>query len=324
MNKFPLVSILIPMYNAEKYIEETLNSCINQTYKNIEIIVVDDESKDNSLKIVTEISRVDKRVKIFEQKNSGAARARNRAFELSSGEYIQYFDADDIMHTNKIKTQIDKLSLYNFSPNVVATGKWNIFYDSVNSSIENNQIINKDYSNRFLYFKESWENGEFIIGQSWLIHRDLNTKINGWDETLTNNDDGEFFTRVAFYSEKIVFVEKSIVYYRKGIETSLSSQLTYDSTKSRLESVNKYKELVNDYIEEHSLSEGLINLYSKFYVACFPLEQSLKIEFYKIINSLGYAKPKIYFQKKYQWLVYFIGIDNTLAIKNKLNNLRNL
>ena len=99
----PKVSILIPLYNSENYIEETIQSCLNQTYENIEIIIVDDGSTDKSLQIAKSFESG--KLKVYSQPNSGACKARNLAFEKSIGDYIQYLDADDLLSENKIENQ---------------------------------------------------------------------------------------------------------------------------------------------------------------------------------------------------------------------------
>lgn len=91
----PLVSIIVPVYNTEKYIRECLQSLIHQSYAHIEIIAVDDGSTDNSLKILNDISAKDKRLKIFSQPNQGISAARNFALTKTTGEYVMFVDADD-------------------------------------------------------------------------------------------------------------------------------------------------------------------------------------------------------------------------------------
>jgi glycosyltransferase involved in cell wall biosynthesis len=100
----PLVSILIPCYNAEKWIEEAINSALSQTYGNFEVIVVDDGSKDNSVEI---IQRFGSRIRWETRPNHGANATRNRLLELSQGEWVQYLDADDYLQPHKIKRQIE-------------------------------------------------------------------------------------------------------------------------------------------------------------------------------------------------------------------------
>lgn len=100
------VSVIIPMHNSSKYILECIDSVINQTYKNLEIILVDDRSKDSTLKKVNKIK--DKRIKIIKlKKNSGAAVARNKGIEASTGDYICFLDSDDYWKLDKIEKQVD-------------------------------------------------------------------------------------------------------------------------------------------------------------------------------------------------------------------------
>ena len=99
-----LVSILIPSYNAEEWIEETIQSALSQTWPRKEIIIVDDGSTDNSLRIAKEYES--NSVKVISQENSGAAVARNKALEYAQGDYIQWLDADDLLAPDKIEKQL--------------------------------------------------------------------------------------------------------------------------------------------------------------------------------------------------------------------------
>lgn len=102
------VSIITPVYNSEQFIEDTINSVINQTYTNWEMILVDDCSKDNSESIIKNFIQRDSRIKYFKlEQNSGAAVARNKAIELSTGRFIAFLDSDDIWKSNKLEKQLD-------------------------------------------------------------------------------------------------------------------------------------------------------------------------------------------------------------------------
>ncbi len=91
----PLISIIIPVYNVEKYLSKCLDSVINQTYKNLEIICINDSSQDNSLKILKRYAEIDSRIKVIVKENEGVSEARNRGLDVSNGEYIMFVDADD-------------------------------------------------------------------------------------------------------------------------------------------------------------------------------------------------------------------------------------
>lgn len=94
------ISIIVPVYNKEEHLEETIFSLLNQTFNDFEIIAIDDGSSDNSLNILEKITLVDRRLKVYSQKNMGVSIARNKGIELSTGDYINFFDADDLMDEN--------------------------------------------------------------------------------------------------------------------------------------------------------------------------------------------------------------------------------
>ena len=91
------VSIIVPVYDAVKYLETSVSSLINQTYKNIEIILIDDGSKDASLQVCNELEQKDTRIIVIHQENQGVSAARNNATKAASGQYVMYFDSDDVI-----------------------------------------------------------------------------------------------------------------------------------------------------------------------------------------------------------------------------------
>lgn len=107
VNEEALVSIIMPAYNCEKYVGEAINSVINQTYKKWELIVVDDGSKDNTIKILGEISKKDSRIHFIKnEKNQGVSATRNRGISLAKGDWIAFLDSDDMWEKTKLEKQI--------------------------------------------------------------------------------------------------------------------------------------------------------------------------------------------------------------------------
>ena len=104
--EYPLISVIVPAYNAETFIQRTLDSILTQTYTNIEVLVVDDGSQDRTAEIVESFVEKDSRVTLLKQKNAGVATARNLAIEKSRGEYIAPIDADDIWYPQKLEKQV--------------------------------------------------------------------------------------------------------------------------------------------------------------------------------------------------------------------------
>lgn len=109
MSSNKLISIIIPVYGVEKYISQCLDSVINQSYDNLEIIVINDGTKDRSAEIAKEYARKDHRIKVYDYENGGLSAARNRGLELAKGEYISFVDSDDWLHPDFCKKQADAL-----------------------------------------------------------------------------------------------------------------------------------------------------------------------------------------------------------------------
>jgi glycosyltransferase involved in cell wall biosynthesis len=108
MSQTNLISIIMPLYNCEEFVEESINSVISQTYENWELIVVDDCSTDNSYQKVKYLAENDNRIKLYQMPtNSGVARVRNKAISVAKGRYLAFLDADDLWHSDKLKIQLE-------------------------------------------------------------------------------------------------------------------------------------------------------------------------------------------------------------------------
>lgn len=215
----PLVSVIVPAYNAETYILQTLNSVLSQTYKNIEVVVVDDGSHDGTTQIVEAIMRRDDRVALLRQSNSGVAVARNLAIEKSRGEYIAPIDADDMWYPQKIEKQVhcmlhaglDTGLVYAWSVHIdergLLTGGYNAF------DIEGDVFVSLIMSN-------------FIGNASApLIRRVCFEKVGGYNTRLFEQnaqgcEDRDLYLRIAA-SYKFRVGKEFLVEYRK-VNSSMS------------------------------------------------------------------------------------------------------
>ena len=104
------ISVVVPVYNVEDYIENNIKSLLNQTYKNFEIIYIDDGSTDNSLNILNMFKKIDSRIKVIHQENSGVSHSRNVGIEYSNGEYITFIDADDFVDNDYLEYLLNLIS----------------------------------------------------------------------------------------------------------------------------------------------------------------------------------------------------------------------
>lgn len=137
------VSIIMPMYNAERFICKTIDSVLRQTFENWELIIVDDNSTDDSVNIVNSFE--DNRIKLFVQKfNQGAASARNKAIEISTGDYLAFLDSDDIWKQNKLQKQIAFMEENKLNFTCTYYGKINEDDEDLNYTIKSPKILNYD------------------------------------------------------------------------------------------------------------------------------------------------------------------------------------
>ena len=212
-----LVSVLIPSYNAESWLAQTLESVLCQTHQALEIIVVDDGSTDRTVEVAW--AYVNQGVRVIRQSNAGAAAARNAAFRESSGAFIQFLDADDLISPNKIGCQLARLLA---QPQAVAMCQWGRFVDDpLRVRLDPSSCWNDLPAVDWLV--ETWKDGAgMLFPAMWLLPRDIVIRAGLWREDLSLNDDGEFFTRVVLASSGVLFCPDGTAFYRSGIVGSLS------------------------------------------------------------------------------------------------------
>jgi glycosyltransferase involved in cell wall biosynthesis len=322
MNNFK-VSILIPLYNAENYIAETIESCLNQTYQDIEIIIIDDGSTDGSLKIARTYEMQYENIKVEVQNNAGASAARNRAYELSSGKYIQYLDADDLLHPDKILIQMDVLK--KLDKKTLAFGRWGTFKKNVKSVEWKDLSVNKNYDDTEQFLIDLWGSGRSVVVFSWLTPRELIEESGGWNIELSTNDDGDFFARVVSRAKRVLFFKNSKGYYRKDNDDSLSSKNSKESLRSALLSYETYINIMKDKLDKPYVRKSLALFYSNYLYHVYPDHGELVQKVEEKLRYLGYSKP-ITENTKNNRMNYFlskiIGIYGIILVRLFLKRMK--
>lgn len=213
---------------------EAIESVLNQTYKNIELIVVNDGSSDRSGEVLKRYN--DCGVRVVTERCGSASKARNRALRETKGEYIKFFDADDIISPKMIEKQITKL---NGRTNAVASSEWGRFYGEISTFKSNPQSVWRDMEPTE-WLVEAWREARPMMQSGmFLIPRDIIKTTGGWNEELTLIDDFEFFARIFCHSKEILFTKDAILYYRSGISDSLSAQKNRQAIQSQYHSLLK-------------------------------------------------------------------------------------
>ena len=224
----PLVSILIPCFNAERWIAETLDSAVGQTWPNLEIIVVDDGSTDRSADIVE--SYADRGVRLIRQANRGSTAARNRAFTASTGDFIQFLDHDDVIDPDKIAIQMARLA---DEPLAVANCEAGCFTDLPERTRFEPLSTWKDLEpHEFLC--RTFQPCEIVTAQ-WLIPRRIAEAAGPWDEALGVFDDREYFTRIVLAAKSVLFCAGARCRFRTGNPGSLSQRRDWTSRFTAIE-----------------------------------------------------------------------------------------
>lgn len=312
------ISVLIPLYNSENYIEETIQSVLNQTWKNIEIIIVDDGSTDLSYSIAK--SYESEILRLFKNPRKGACAARNVAFEESKGTYIQYLDADDLLSPNKIEEQLKLFS--QFGENILVNCKWGRFTGNKESVKWEKQPIDKDYDHPIEWLTDSWMGNGMAANSCWLIPRHLIEKAGPWNESLLINQDGEFFSRVLIHAQAIKFAPDAGVYYRSGNVQSITQNKPQSRAKaeSLLRSYQSYERVLSIH-DTPAIRKALGNNYLNFIYHYYTLYPDLTNRAEIAFKELGLKKMWPVGGIRFKQFSRVIGLKNALCVKQFLNKM---
>lgn len=308
-NKEALVSIIIPVYNVEKYIEQCIDSVLNQTYKNLEVILIDDCSDDNSLNICKKKSIEDKRIKVLQNKvNKGQGFTRNRGIDQAKGKYIYFLDSDDYIRNNLFENLIPYMDKYNleicyFSANVLLDGE-GLSWNADSYMKEHEYKINEGKE----VFKELFKNKEFSPSPCLFItNMELIKRNNLRYREGIIYEDNYFVFQLSIKSKKSYVVNEA--YYIRRVRPGS----TMTSTDKQMKRIYSYKMVLNDFYSVIDINDKEVikivrsNLRS-FSVAlinktCLINDKDiikdiknflLKNKFFYDYKILGYAVLKLY------------------------------
>ncbi|HZP61627.1 MAG TPA: glycosyltransferase family A protein, partial [Opitutaceae bacterium] len=266
----PLVSILIPCHNAAPWLAQTLDSALAQTWPHREIIMVDDGSTDGSLAIA---QRYETRgVRVLTQPNRGAAAARNRALIEARGDFLQFLDADDLISPDKITAQVALLA--NCPPLTLATCAWGRFTDDPAAARFVDHIVFRDFTPLDFLILAA-RTGAMMHPSAWLVPRPAAERAGPWDESLTLNDDGEYFCRVILASAGIAFSSGGRSYYRSGLPGSLSRRRDPASRQSVFRSLQLIERHLLAREDSPRTRRTVANHYQRFIHDFFPSSPEL-------------------------------------------------
>jgi glycosyltransferase involved in cell wall biosynthesis len=313
-----LVSILVPAYNAQKWIDETIQSALAQTWPQKEIIIVDDGSTDNTLKICRQYES--SILKVIHQKKSGACCARNHAFKECQGEYIQWLDADDLLAFDKIERQMNIAQILDDSYVLFSAAWGKFYYRRQKAKFQPTPLWHDLDASDWLVLR--MENPWMMHPSTWLVSRDLTHKAGPWDERLLRDQDGEYFSRVVSLCRIVKFVSESRCYYRMANPTSVSNS----TSRKTCESIAFSLELAIGHILSRENSKRTrqaciwrLNMEASMLE---PKAPEIAQELRKRITDLGGVTIPYKNSRRYNFIKAIFGETKAQIIKNSLWKLQ--
>lgn len=223
----PLVSVIIPCYNAGRWLGAALESAFGQTWPQLEVILVDDGSTDDSRQIAAPYES--RGLRVVSQPNQGQSAACNRGLSLARGEFVKFFDADDLLSPDAVSIQVAALRA---RPGAVAYAEWARFHRDPQEAVFSPRPGWHD-ARPVEWLVECWADAQPMMQcAQFLVPMDLLRRTGGWDERLSLINDFEFFSRVILASTEIVFTPGARLNYRSGIPGSLSRGRTAQAWES--------------------------------------------------------------------------------------------
>lgn len=282
----PLVSVIVPAYNAARWIGDALSSAIGQTWKNLEVVVIDDGSDDGTAEAVTAFAGSG--VRLLTQRHRGASAARNLGLRETRGALVQFLDADDVLSLDKIERQVNVLG--NEPPGTIASCAWARFTNTPTDSLVRPEPV-WTVGEPLEWIVSSLAGGGMMQPCAWLTPRSLIDAAGPWDESLSLHDDGEFFTRVLLAAKRNMFVHGVTAFYR-DTDGSLSRRRSRAAVESALTVCRLREKHLLDVRDDIASRRALATQYAQFAYEFSSAAPDLTAEAMRSIRRLG-VRPAV-------------------------------
>ncbi len=323
------VSIIVPIYNVEKYLRKCIDSLINQTMKDVEIILVNDGSPDNSRSICEEYAEADNRIKVINKKNGGLSSARNAGLKEAKSDYILFVDSDDWINIHMVEILFEEMKKNNAE--IVQCRYENVIDEYIDEGIHGN-ITSKTISNidalRNLYKNDSYL--ETVVTWNKLYKKSLFDGIQ-FPEGKLNED--EFTTHKLLYkSKKVVLVDKKLYYYRKTPDSITNSKVTIrrlDKLEAVKERMNFFENTGNRELYEKTLVRYGDLLRGSFLMCKYLIDNNEQIlsdidNEYKRMFKQYVNNKYLSFEKKILGFIFYFNPDLCSNIQKMRGKLRSI
>ena len=314
----PLVSILIPAYNAESWVSSTIASALAQTWSRIEVIVVDDGSTDGTLSAARRFAS--KKVAVVSQPNQGAAAARNRALSMCQGDYIQWLDADDLLAPDKISRQFEAVGPRP-DRRILLSSPWAHFLFRTRKARFRASPLWSDLT-PLEWLLRKMEHNAHMQPATWLVSRELTEAAGPWDTRLTLDDDGEYFGRVLTASAGTRFVSGARTYYRITGSGSLS-YIGQDDRKLDSQCLSCLLQVSSVLsLDESVRSHAACVKYLQKYVTMFFRRPDLIQRIDRVSRELGGHLVPPRPSPRYAWIHGLFGLEAAMKSQRWYNSVK--
>ncbi len=284
MSDKKLISVIVPVYNTERYLKKCLESLLCQSYSNLEIICVDDGSTDGSLAILRHYESCDHRIKVITQKNKGISSARNTGLTVSNGAFFGFIDSDDYLEADMYELLLKKM--IHTKADIAACSyyinKNGSDYKTINHKPVPKNILSASKSMKYVYQRDTYK---AVGGYIWTrLFRTSRYKKNGrwrilFNESLTYGEDVLFLAHCLLQARTTIYINKYLYHYTQR-ESSASHN--YYMRIDKMGSLDAYQNIIRLYEQNH-VSKIIILLVKRFYVyhASLLLEYAYNINYHK-------------------------------------------
>lgn len=312
-----LISVIIPIYNVSKYLDKCIESIINQTYSNLEILLIDDGSTDNCFNICKKWSSLDNRITLFHNSNNGVAYTRNFGLEKATGKYIVFIDSDDYIDKNMIKSLYDNMIKWDVDLSICGT------YDDFNGKIINKKLKNKSKKyNIDEAINKIYTTGYYGCGVCNKMFKSQIIKNLKFDENKKNAEEMLLLYNYMRKCKSVYYDSKPLYYYVQR-ETSITHSKTINidlinSIKEVIKSEKKYNNKNNEIIiNKYALA--CFQSYNKFVLYGNDIKQEKELfdEIWKYKKIIFVSKNSIFKKIQVILCLYFNKLYKILLIRIK-------
>ncbi|MGN0527793.1 MAG: glycosyltransferase family 2 protein [Eubacterium sp.] len=321
----PLFSIIVPVYNVEKYLNQCVESIVNQTYSNFEIILVDDNSPDNCPALCDEWAEKDSRIKVIHKANGGASSARNAGIDASTGDYILFVDSDDFYNSNDT-LMVLKDKIENTKSDIVVFGctDWNMITDKtvISRTGYDLDLINqgdKDKTFHYLLSQKMLPGGPTIFCTSRRVIEDNQIRF----KEGIQDEDYDYVLSAFMYSSSIFAVDNPFYTYRYGRNNSVTASASIKMIDGIAYTIEKWSEICEKCNNEQ-LKKDLLNyiafVFSTGYVVAGRMKnKEEKKRAFSILKKYGYILDYGYWRKtriiKFAVKIFGVRLFSALSVK---------